>query len=457
MPYALARSLLLADAVTPEALAQALLVAAQRGTSLVRALVTTKAVDPVRLEQILEHGDAPTMRHVAPVPFLVSQLPPGLCHRLLALPVRRDPRTGTVDVAVVDARDPHAVEEVAHWLHAPVRMVRTSLASMEAALRRMSEAGSERPAAAGVKSLAAPIWVPSPNLPPRDFEKAPAYGHPTIDPSSLLDRPSDVGSSAHPEGDIPIPLTRKSLPPVAIVEIGLPVVERDGSEPVLDLRRKKPGGGPPSSIPVLGGPPSSGQTPTLPRMPAAAPASASATAPFAAPSTSRGPFPSNAPVAPFADVNPILDEIRRSDDRDRIIDLLVGGVRTVARRVAVLAVKRDACAGWTCTPEFGDRAALRAVRLPTTVSTVFSEATSLGGASLARMPKDGTHAPLLAVMKGVPPGEVAIVAVRVDGKPVAVVMADETVDALVLTQRMERLAREAGEALGRLLRERRRA
>ena len=59
------------------------------------------------------------------------------------MPVRRDPRTGTVDVAVVDARDPHPAEEIGYWLKAPVRMVRTSIASMESALLRLAT-GSTR-------------------------------------------------------------------------------------------------------------------------------------------------------------------------------------------------------------------------------------------------------------------------------------------------------------------------
>src|SRR5215475_159023 len=100
MTYALARSLLLADAVKPEALAEALLVSATRGTSLVRALLAARAVDPARLDQHLERGDVPTMRHVAPVLSLVQQLPPELCERLLALPVRQDALTNTVDIAV---------------------------------------------------------------------------------------------------------------------------------------------------------------------------------------------------------------------------------------------------------------------------------------------------------------------------------------------------------------------
>src|SRR3984957_5056448 len=168
MSFALARSLLLADAVTPDALAQALLVCATRGTSLVRALLATRAIDAPRLEQQLERGDAPTMRHVAPVMALVQQLPPGLCERLLALPVRRDPRTGTIDVAVVDARDAHPVEEIAYWLRAPVRMVRTSLAAMDAALRKIHE----KPTEPGPRSLAPPIWVPPGQETPRDVTRA---------------------------------------------------------------------------------------------------------------------------------------------------------------------------------------------------------------------------------------------------------------------------------------------
>jgi hypothetical protein len=411
--FALARSLLLADAVTPDALAEALLVSATRGTSLVRALLATRAIDPHRLEQQLERGEAPYMRHVAPVMSLVQQLPPGLCERLLALPVRRDPRTGTIDVAVVDARDPHPVEELAHWLRAPVRMVRTSLASMDAALRRL-HARPDR----GVHTLAAPIWVPSPGEPPKDLSRTPAYGSPVVDESALVDpdddsSPTDVVDFPVADPNIPFALTRKSLAGVAISELGPPVIERDPraeTDPVLDLRRRK------SSAP---------------------------------------PIPANAPIAPFAEVGTILDAIRDANDRDSILELLVAGVRTVARKVAVLAVKRDALVGWTCSPELAERAVLRCARVSTPMSTLLSEQLEADGARLARIPKDATHAPLLAVMKTTPLGEVALVSVRVEGKAVALVLADEVGDTLVATRRMEELAGAAGLALGRLLRERR--
>jgi hypothetical protein len=67
----------------------------------------------------------------------------------------------------------------------------------------------------------------------------------------------------------------------------------------------------------------------------------------------------------------------------------------------------------------------------------------------------GDRAGLRAAMHSPPSGEVALVAVRVDGKPVALVVADELGDSLVATRRMQEIARAAGGALARLLREKR--
>jgi Type II secretion system (T2SS), protein E, N-terminal domain len=396
MTFALARSLLLADAVTPEALGQALLLATTRGTSLVRALLATRAIDPMRLEQQLERGDAPYMRHVAPVMVLVQHLPPGLCERLLALPVRRDVRTGTVDVAVVDARDPHPVEEVAHWLAAPVRMVRTSLASMDAALLHLQDEPEH-----GLRTLAPPIWVPSPRQqPPAETE---GMDFPVADPN------------------IPFALTRKSLDSVPLLELTHPVEERDEApetEPVLELRRRKSTG----AIPA----PNVRAPPNVP-----------------------------APAPPLADLTAVLEAIQGASDRDSILELVVVGTRTVARKVAVLAVRRDALVGWTCSPELGERSALRAARVSPAMSDVFTGVLAADTARLARIPKDAAHAPLLSAMRAAPSTEVALVAVRVEGKAVALVLADELGDPLLAVRRMEELSRAAGDALGRLLRDRR--
>jgi hypothetical protein len=393
MSFALARSLLLADAVTAEALAQALLVSATRGTSLVRALLTTRAIDALRLEQMLERGEAPYMRHVAPVASLVQQLPPGLCERLLALPVRRDPRTGTVDVAVVDARDPHPVQEVAHWLRAPVRMVRTSLAAMDAALRRLDT----KPEPPGVRPLAAPIWVPTPAPPVVNLAKTPAYGLPIVDETTLhaLDE------------EIPIPLKRRSIAPGTVVELGPPVVEkepRSDGEPVLELRRRK------------------------------------------------STFPPDQPLLPTESP---LERIRGATDRDRILELVVEAVRPVAPRVAVFAVRKDALLGWTCSQEMADRNVLRAARFTPGPVTALDGVLASEGSTFVRIPRDATHAPLLAGLSRAPAGDVALVPIRVESRAVALVMADGYGDALATAKHLEDVAHAASEALARLLRERR--
>lgn len=418
MTFALARSLLLADAVTPEALSQALLVSATRGTSLVRALLATRAIDPARLDEQLERGDAPAMRHVVPLMSLVQQLPPGLCERLLALPVRRDPRTGTIDIAVVDARNPHPVEEMAHWLRAPVRMVRTSLASMDTALRRLHA----RPQDVGPRPLAAPIWVPPAQDPPRDFSQTPAYGSPVVDESQLAPElddssPTEVVDFGVAAANIPIALKRKSGPvpidlgPTAedgepVLELRRPSLHPSAPEPVLDLRRRKE----PASL---------------------------------------------APTAPFAEVDALLDTMRSAQDRDAILEQVVFAVHTVARRVAVLAVRKDALVGWTCSPEVAPRATWRAAKIAPSLSDVLTAALASETAMLARIPKDASHAPLLAAMTTPPRGEVALMTLRVEGRPVSLVIADDLGDALQATRRMELVARVAGETLGRLLRERR--
>jgi hypothetical protein len=360
--FPLARSLLLADAVTKDALAQALLVSANDGVSLVRALLATHAIDAPRLEPWLERGEAPYMHHVVPVTALVQRLPVGLCGRLLALPVRCDARTGTVDVAVVDARDAHPVAEIAHWLQAPVRMVRTSLSSMGATLKGL-DAEPDR----DVRPLAPPMGAPGASDAPGDSLKAPGSGL-----AALGTTEEDPWGAAF---EVPFPLTRKSVAPVALVELSVHA--------------------------------------------------------------------------------PVLDEMNRAENRDRILELLVVGARTVATRVAVLAVRRESLVGWTCSPELGDRTAFRGVLLANAARTVLGDALTHEGARLVRVPKDATHAPLIAAMHTLPSGQSAMVAVRVDGNPVAVVLADDLRDPPAAMQCMDELARAAGESLARLRRERR--
>ncbi|MGC4079421.1 MAG: hypothetical protein QM702_20750 [Rubrivivax sp.] len=72
-----------------------------------------------------------------PLGEVVDRLPHGLCARLLAVPVRRDAITGTVDVVVADPRDTHAAREISFHLDVPVRVVRAPVGAIEEALRRL--------------------------------------------------------------------------------------------------------------------------------------------------------------------------------------------------------------------------------------------------------------------------------------------------------------------------------
>jgi hypothetical protein len=510
--FALARSLLLADAVTPAALAEALFLSATRGTSLVRTLLAARAIDTLRLEQVLERGEAPYMRHIAPVTALVDRLPPGLCDRLLAIPVRSDPRTGTVDIAVVDARDPHPAEELTYWLKAPVRVVRTSIATMEAALLRIvARVEAEPEPDLGMRSLAPPIWAPSPSPVPPAFLRTPLYGSSAFDAAAAnLEPPAE-------DPDIAIPLTRRNASVVGhrIVDVGaevaagvgLPAAERDGhagpargdAEPVLDLKRRKARStlplpellGPASGVLASTGAVSTGAVASsavassavassaaasgvassksasslaggLPS--ASAPSARAGSAPAAssreAPASSGREAPPSTAPRPTAPATPgalgsVLDRMLQTQSRDEIFDLLVAGTRAVARRAGVLAVRRDALTGWTASRELAERQALRGVRLPNAMKTVFHEAFDREGAVMTRIPSDVAHAPLVAVMRSPPSGEVAVAGVVAEGKPIAVLFADGILEAAPALERLGVLSRTAGEALARLLRERR--
>lgn len=135
MSLELGRALLLSGAITPDALARALLATRTRDIAFEEALLSEGAIDERGLQVELGRWDGPTIHNVIPVPELVARLPRGMCRRLLAWPIRVDALTGTVDVAVADGRDPHAPAEIGRHLKAPVRAVRAPLGALRRALQ----------------------------------------------------------------------------------------------------------------------------------------------------------------------------------------------------------------------------------------------------------------------------------------------------------------------------------
>ncbi|MDB4993615.1 MAG: FrgA, partial [Myxococcaceae bacterium] len=422
MAFELGRALLLADAVTPSALARALFAVATEGVPLPRALVALGAMRHDRLEEELARVEGPVVRHVVPLPELVAQLPPGLCSRMLALPIRQDARTGTVDVAVADARDPHAAREIGFFLKAPVRVVRAPLAAIEAALDRTVSASSTR-----AEALAAPIWMAEkPPMPPRQ-STTPIWGTPiprrsTMPPGPGTMRPtpqSSVPPSASPSMP-PLLLTRPSLPRASLASPPLPTFASSGTlhspqqpamrptldedgEPVLELRTNK-----------MRGPMSFSESVT--------------TAPFGF--TEGGEVrvhrDSDAPGLPFPDASAVVSLMRGAGTRDQVLGALLSGVRAVARKVALFVLKKDVYIGWTCTPELGQVASIRLVQIPVALPSVFTTAAA-GSTYLGPLYRNEASSQLLDVMEKVT-RDVAIAAVRVLGRPIVLNVADELGD-----------------------------
>lgn len=399
MTFELARALLNAEAIAPVPLARALFTAATEGVPLTRAIVTLGVMTEERLEEVLANVDAPLIHNVVPVQELLDLLPAGLCSRLLALPIRRDARTGTVDVAVVDTRDPHPPAEIGFFLQAPVRVVRATKAALEAALDHAGahhvKAEALAPLMSGGRGPSAPPPARKPTL--------------QIQPSSIPPPPK------HPSVEVAIPLVKRNTIPQFEEADEAPATLED--DLVLELRPRVR----PPPIPNV-------------RVPSVAPP------------------PSGMPAMPFPDSSSVLAAIRSASSRDEILASLLLGVRSVARKAGLMVSKKDQFVGWMCNAELGDITAFRAVHVPAGTPSIFATAAN-GNTYLGPIYRDRVSAPLLDVM-GSTTQDVAVTPVRVLGKTAVLVIADELGDTMLSTKSMEELARAAGDALARIVRKR---
>lgn len=497
----LTKALLLEEVVSPRAVADALFASVTGGVPLVQALVDAGAATPDVIHRYLSRAEVPYLRQITPVQELVSKLPPGLCARLFAVPIRHDAITGTVDVAVADARDGHAAAELAFHLRAPVRVVRASVTAIDEAVRRIRMRSLPPPASRTDPSYTPPapqsqtkpsypappqLAPPSENeplydsrpraappirrtntLPPPVFEHAPISVPPASPPMpgamrARRDTPTwgtPIHSPAPPKqeselpksglgSEIPIPLTRKTF-----------TVERGGTQrpPPIAPTRDPLGEG----IPVD---PTSYRTIVEVRAPDYSPESRPQPGHPGDPSFIPGPPPMpmggafaayapNVQPANHPDVGGVLASLRIAQSRDEILELVLTGARMLAFKVAIFVVKRGGYLGWSCTPELGDRAALQNVLIPIESGSIFDLAVR-EGLYLGPIRHDEVHASLLNVMRGAT-RDVAAVPVRVAGKTAVIVLADELGDTMIGTRRLEEIARGAGDAFARIVKTRR--
>jgi len=233
----LARRLIHSGAL-PAQVEAALFDAVTRGVALTQTVneLYPELVD--LLERALDRSDFPAIHTVRPLPDLVRALPPGMCERLLSLPVHRDSRSDRIDVASVDVLDSHVASEFAFHLGAPVRVLRASFAELVLALEKLHASGIFLPGLAKI--------VPA--------RLAPMTGEPLEPATPRLDRRSEPAAAVNAFGKKSLAANSPWIPDVPELSIIEPsALEGDDAlEPVLSLSRPKPFA-PPEPEPV--GPP----------------------------------------------------------------------------------------------------------------------------------------------------------------------------------------------------------
>lgn len=168
--------------------------------------------------------------------------------------------------------------------------------------------------------------------------------------------------------------------------------------------------------------------------------------------SSPNPLPTPVPQSPRAlDVGTVAAMLRRAGSRDEVMDALLGGLRAVARRVGVLAVRKREVQGFRCNDELAAAREFREIVVALEGPSVFATALATG-CYVGPVPFTPAHASLVRAIHGAS-GDVAVLPISVSGKPALLVFLDEIGDVMIATRRAEDLGRLAGEALARLLAE----
>lgn len=416
--YELGRTLLAVEAITPEALSDALFHATTRSVPFPRALVDVGAIEEGRLEETLERLHGHGLDHVAVDLDLVRALPEGLPERLYCVPLGLDEEDACVRVAVADIHDQHTLLEVKFHLGCEVKFVRASLSAVEGALARL-RVGRKAQAPAQAQGQAQAQVVGG----RRGAAAAtgPALGQPT---------PRRIDESGIDESGV------HESPPVASAPRVVAAQDHDEPNPSLESAKPLPHRAP------------TGRLTLFPDVSLEAEGDAEPI-PLSRPRP-KTPFPADVPAPPYPEVGALFTAIREAAHRDTVLDLMMAGARTVAKRVALFVVKKDVLTGFRCTSAFGDERVLRRIRLPLTGASVPAQAAK-GGTYLGPLPSSPANAPLRdgLLLSG---GAVAASPVKVGNKTVAILFADEFGDQFLVQARLHEFARASGQALGRILR-----
>ena len=442
MTFELGRALLLNRTVTPDGLARALGVTLEPGMPLARALVGLGLVseDDLSEELARSHVD-PALTHVYPRLDLLQLLPTGLCNRLAAMPVDADP-DGTVVIAVLDPRDAYVAEEFAFHLRRRTRLVRAPYTILREALVNYATSVQSSVPPPGMRRERrravsyTPAWgtpIDAEPVSERDlahFSSVPA--HPPAVVASVTTSTRRFFAGMHSAPSQPPPADRSPLDADADAQPAAD--EASPQDPVFELRR-----GPNMTLTEIE--PLTQRVRDEPAFPLVA--SLPRVLPAISPETIAEYLPDPAST---------LGHLRSAESRDEVLGLIEKSARAVARRVALLVVRKDVLVGWSCSPELGSSVALRALsistRTPSLLNTVLDGEVYLG-------PLLGSVGTALLLVMGTATRDVAFVAVRASKKPAILVVCDDLNDTLLGTRHLEVMAKVAGEAIERIVRARR--
>ena len=263
----------------------------------VRAMLELGHLTDEALEQELANSPVPFLATIIPLPALVDELPNQMCRRLMAIPVRRDPRTGLVDVAAVDPFDAHIPYEFSFHLKSEVRVLRGPLAAIERALARIDR--GEYSASVILRKSVRPPGYGSPSAPPLRSDRPIPLVRKSKRGQSIEVHP--VRDISGPPGDRPSRADVRShdVPPAPSVP------SFSGRPPSAPRSRQQTAPGPPG-VPSRQAPPQPPPAPpaplsarSRPEVPSGAPSARSRPeVPSVAPGRGRPEVPSSASIGP---------------------------------------------------------------------------------------------------------------------------------------------------------------
>lgn len=444
----LARHLVRSGVLSAEEVQEALLRAVSGGVPFVKALVDSSPATADLVDQELSRLGVPSLQSVRLARELARDLPTGMCARLLAVPIGRDPDTGVIEIAAVDPLDPHIPEEFAFHLGTPVAAYRAPLSEIEAALDALpftpsapppwspqEEEYDDRTPAFGSLRLRGPAAPIGRIAPPPETDR---YG------SAGDDRPS-VSPSAPP-----IPLVRRTIP------AGTPEVKSRRARPRLDTF---PGVGTSRAVTVgTLGEDESGQ-PVIGLYRSKAPADSHR---FAQPASEPEPTPTPEPQTQRAPPREAAEDIPEETDTlaaaldalptaatpQDVVDLLVSGASAVAASVLVLSSRGKKLQG-RAGRGLLDAQPVQSVTFVRNGSSIFDVAVH-DGSYVGPVPDTDVHAGLI-VLLGRIEDDVHVAPVLVSEKPALMLLLTGTSSVEAAADSVAPLVRKAGFALERIV------